>query len=90
MRNANPVALVERRLADPLADAVRLRAPRLRPRMVDVLQRQVQLVLVVVRHPAVLRLPIGQDPAQRDAVLLVEREHRSLSRSAAVSRVRRS
>jgi hypothetical protein len=43
--------------------------------MVDVLDRQVQLVLVVLGVAAILGAAIGQHPAERDLVLVAERDY---------------
>jgi hypothetical protein len=51
------VELVQQRLVETLANAVRLRAPRLRWRVIDVLDGQIQLELVVVRLVAELSVP---------------------------------
>jgi hypothetical protein len=59
---------------EPLADAIRLRALHLRPGVVDVLDREIQLVLMPLRRPAVLGTAIRQHAAQRDAVRLDERD----------------
>jgi len=42
------VELVEQRFVEALADAVGLRAPRLGARVIDVLDRQVEFVLVML------------------------------------------
>ena len=66
------VELVEERLVEALADAVSLRALRLRLCVVDVTQRQVELVLVPFDITAVLRPPIRHDPQNRDPLGLIE------------------
>jgi hypothetical protein len=43
--------------------------------VVDILDRQVELVLVPLRVAAVFAAAVGQHPAERDAVLLVKRQH---------------
>ena len=60
---------------EALADAVGLRALGLGPAVVDVLDREIELVLVPLRVAAVFAAAIGQHPAERDAVLVVERQH---------------
>jgi hypothetical protein len=43
--------------------------------VVDILDRQVELVLVPLRVAAVFAAAIGQHPAERDGVFLIERQH---------------
>ena len=62
--------LIEHRLVETFADPVGLRAPGLGLGVLDVLHGQVQLVLVVLPVPAVLRAPVCEDPQEPDAVLL--------------------
>jgi hypothetical protein len=57
-----------------LADAVGLRALGLGARVVDVLDRQVELVFVAL-VTAELGTAVGQYPRQPDAVLVIERHH---------------
>ena len=59
---------------EALADAVGLRAPGLGAGVVDVLDRQVELVFVAFAA-AELCAAIGQHPTQSDGVLVVERHH---------------
>lgn len=68
------VELVHQRLVEALADAVGLRALHTRAGVVDVLHRQVELVLVALPRAAVLRAPNGQDPEQAHVLLLEERD----------------
>src|SRR6266568_1173382 len=56
------VELVEHGLVEALADAVGLRALGLGPRMVDVLDGKIELVLVMLWIAAIFRAPIGQHP----------------------------
>src|SRR5215203_6328583 len=65
----DPVELVEHGLVEALADAVGLRALCLGPRMIDVLNGKIKLVIVVLRIAAILRAPIGQHPAEGNAVV---------------------
>ena len=55
-----PVELIEHRLVKPLTDPVGLRTLCLGARMIDVLQRQIQLILVMLRITAVLGSPVRQ------------------------------
>ena len=71
----NPIELVEHRLVEALANSVRLRALGLGPAVVDILDREIQFVLVPLRVAAVLTAAIGEHPAERDGVLLIERQH---------------
>ena len=59
------VELVLDGLMESFANPVRLRTPRLRPRMLDVLQVEVQRILVRFPVAAVLAPAIGQNPKQR-------------------------
>src|SRR5437660_12572672 len=70
----HPIELVEQRAMEALADAVGLWALGLGAAVIDVLDRQVELVLVAF-PAAELGAAIGQHPAQPDAVLIVERHH---------------
>ena len=56
-------------------DAVGLRALGLGAAVVDVLDRQIELVFVAVVAAAELGAAIGQHPRQPDAVLVIERHH---------------
>lgn len=69
------VELVEHCFMQPLADAVGLRMPRFRARMLDILDRQIQLVRVLFGVAAIFRAAIGEDPQQRDVMLVKERNH---------------
>ena len=60
---------------EALDDAVGLRALGLGAGVVDVLDRQVELVFVAVVGAAIFGAAVGQDALQRDAVLFVERQH---------------
>jgi hypothetical protein len=51
----DPVELVEHCLVEPLDDVIRLWTFCLRPRIIDILDRQVELVFVVLRSGAILR-----------------------------------
>src|SRR5579884_2287764 len=75
LAEGHPIELVERGRVEALADAVGLRALRLGAGMVDVLHRQVELVLVMLGPAAILRAAIGQHTTQRNPVLVVERQH---------------
>ena len=46
-----------------------------RVRMVDVLDRQIELVFVALGIAAILGAAVGQHPAEPDVVLVVERHH---------------
>ena len=60
---------------EPFAIPVGLRVIGLGPGMVDVLHRQVELVGVVLRLPAVLGTPVGENALQLDALLIEEGDH---------------
>jgi len=59
----DPVEFVEHRLVEALDNSIRLRALGLGARMVNILDRQIELVFVVLRIAAIFRAPIGQNPA---------------------------
>src|SRR5436190_10655588 len=67
----HPIELVETRAMNALADPVGMWALGLGAAVIDVLDRQVELVLVAF-PAAELGAAIGQHPAQPDAVLIVE------------------
>ena len=71
----DPMERVEQGLVEALDDAVRPRALRPGPAMVDVLDGQVELVFMPVVGAAVLGAAAGRHPLQHDAVLVVERDH---------------
>src|SRR5512132_1548558 len=75
LAKGNAVELVQHGLVEALADPIRLRALGLGPTVVDILDRQVELVLVPLGVAAVFAAAVGQHPAERDAVLLIERQH---------------
>ena len=72
------VELVEQRLAEPFANLIGLWAPRFCLGVVNVFHRQVQLILVAVWCPTVLRPSISQHPTEWNAVLLEEGHHPSI------------
>lgn len=72
--------------ADP-GDPVGLRAPGLGPGVVDVLDRQVKLVLVAIVLAAELGAAIGEDALQDDRMLVVERDHPIVQQVTAMSAV---
>ena len=64
------VKLVKHRLLEALADAVGLRPLNPRARVLDVVDRQGELIRRAVVRAAVLGATVGQNPGQRDIVLL--------------------
>ena len=70
----HPVELVEKGAMEALANTIGLRALGLGAGMVDVLDRQVKLVLVAL-PAAELGATIGQHAGQPDTVLVVKRHH---------------
>ena len=72
LAEGNAVKLVEHRLVQALNDPVRLRALGLGPRVVDVFDREVQLVRVLLGIPAVFGSSIGKHSAHADVVLFEE------------------
>src|SRR5262245_20638440 len=68
------VELVEQRLVETLADTICLRAPRLSARVVNVLHREVELVLMALGLAAELCATIGEHTTDHDLVLVEERD----------------
>src|SRR5262245_20867979 len=68
------VELVEQRLVETLADTICLRAPRLSARVVNVLHREVELVLMALGLAAELCTTIGEHMTDHDLVLVEERD----------------
>ena len=60
---------------EALTDAVGLRALALGARVIDVFDREVELVFVALRVAAVLAAAIGKHAQQLDIVLIEERQH---------------
>src|SRR5262245_37646254 len=65
----------ERGLVEAFTDAVRLRALGLGARVIDVLDREIELVLVPFGIAAKLAAAVSQNAQQLDIVLLEERQH---------------
>jgi len=76
----DPVKLVEHGLVEALDDGVGLRALGLGAGVIDVLHRQVQLVLVALGYAAVLGAAVGQHPVERTPCSSKNGITRSLSR----------
>src|SRR5215468_5386510 len=70
----DPVELVEHSAMKALADSVRLRALGLGAAVIDVLDREVELV-VVAFAAAEFGATVSQHPRQPDAILIIERQH---------------
>ena len=70
----DPVELIEHSAMEALADAVGLRAFGLGAAVIDVFDREVELV-VVAFATAEFGAAIGQHPRQPKAVLVIERQH---------------
>ena len=69
----NAVEFVQHGLVEALADAVGLRALGLGARMIDILDRKVELVFVPLRVAAILAAAVGQHPQQLDLLAVEER-----------------
>ena len=69
------VELVQYGFMEAFADAVGLRAFGFGARVVDVLDRKIELVLVPLRIAAVLAAAIGQYAQQLDVIALEQRDH---------------
>src|SRR5207237_8498915 len=74
LAEGDAVELVQHGAMEALADAVGLRALGLGAGVVDVLDRQIELVFVAF-PAAELSAAIGQHPAYPDAVLVIDRHH---------------
>ena len=70
----HPIELVQDGAMEALADSIRLRALGLGAAVIDVLDREVELV-VVAFTAAEFGATIGQHPRQPDSVLIIERHH---------------
>jgi hypothetical protein len=57
------------------ADSIGLRMPDLRPRVVDVLDREIQFIFMPLGAPQVLSASVGEHPIQRDLLLFEEWQH---------------
>jgi hypothetical protein len=62
------------RFVELLADAVGLRVASLGQTMIDIVQSQVELILVVLTGPVILRAPICEHAQQRYVMLFSERQ----------------
>ena len=69
------IELVEHRFMEAFADAVCLWALGLGARVIDVLDRQVEFVLVPLRIAAIFAAAIGQDAHELDVMAIEERDH---------------
>ena len=66
LAEGDAVELVQQRLVETLADAVGLWAPRFGARVVDILDREVELVFVPLRLAAELRTSVSEYTADDD------------------------
>jgi hypothetical protein len=71
----DPLELVEHGLVKTLDDAVGLWALHLGAGVIDVLYRQVELVLVALGSAAVFAAAVGQNPVEQHAMIIEERHH---------------
>src|SRR6516165_6501007 len=71
----NTIELIERGLVEAFTDAVRLRALGLGARVIDVLDRKIQLILVPFGVAAELAAAVSQHAQELDIVLLEEWQH---------------
>jgi hypothetical protein len=69
------VELVQHGFVEAFADAVGLRALGFGARVIDVLNREIEFVLVPLRIAAVLAAAVGQYAQQLDIVAIVERDY---------------
>src|SRR5579863_7506513 len=73
LAKGDAIELIEHRLVEPLNDAIRLRALGLGARMVDILERQIELIFVMLRVAAIFRAAIGQHAAEPYLPRIIER-----------------
>jgi hypothetical protein len=59
----------------PFHDPLGLRTLHLGPGMIDVFARYIQLILMPIRTPTILRPPIRENPTEGNFVFLKERDH---------------
>ena len=67
------IELIEHRLVEPLNDAIRLRALGLGARMVDILERQIELVFMALWIAAIFLAAIGQHAGEPYLPCVIER-----------------
>ena len=70
----HPIELVQDGAMEALADSIGLRALGLGAAVIDVLDREVELI-VVAFTAAEFGAPVSQHPRQPDTVLIIERHH---------------
>ncbi len=70
LTEGDTVELVEHGLVEALADAIGLRALGLGARVIDVLDREIELVFMPLRIATIFAAAIGQNAQQLDIVLL--------------------
>src|SRR5262245_41924015 len=75
LAEGNAIKLVQQRLVETFANAVRLRPPCLRARVIDVLNSKIELVLVVVRLAAELSAAVGEHATDGNLVFVEEWHH---------------
>src|ERR1700691_5355232 len=73
LAKGDAIELIEHRLVEPLDDAIRLRDLGLGARMVDILERQVELIFVVLGVAAIFRAAISQHAAEPHLPRIIER-----------------
>ena len=73
LAEGNAIELFEHSLVEPLDDTICLRAVGLGARVIDILERQIELVFVMLRIAAIFRAPIGQDATELNLVGVIER-----------------
>src|SRR4051812_2192411 len=73
-----PVELVQHCFVEALDDSIGLRALGLGSGVVHILDREIELVLVVLGVPAIFRASVGQHAAQPDLVLIIVRDLHAL------------
>src|ERR1700756_263360 len=71
----NTVKLIQHGLVEALADPIGLRTFGLGAGMINVLDREVELILVPLRVPAVFAPPVGQHAQQLDSLAIEEWKH---------------
>ena len=72
LAEGDAVELVEHGLVEPLNNSIRLRAFGLGARVIDILERQVELIFMMLGIAAIFRATIGQHAAELHLVGVVE------------------
>ena len=74
LAEGHAVELIQHGFVEPFTDPVGLGMPRLGACVIDVLHREIELILMALRCPAIFGSTVGEDPVHRNLVLLEERQ----------------